>query len=311
MSQECDCAGTAYGNMGADNCPVIGKVPHNIIVMNRYAADGTLNRIDLTSGTVGADIQAMILTTTVAQNRLFPFPFAENFVITKSETVYETATSGNKYKIKDGIRSFSFELNDKLSSTRMLEQANKFGCTALSYFVVDIEGKIEGYKESAAGTELFPIPMSQSTYNAILMYATDTTVQKIAIDFDQSQYFNDGSIYYLTATDLGYSATTLVGLKSVDTPVVSAITTTSATFTITRPGGSALETTFLKQLLVGNFSIIDLSTGVAIPGGITGFSETSQGVYVLSYTAIVGTPILRMVTTATGYDVPSVEYLDV
>lgn len=307
MSQECDCAGTAYGNMGADNCPVIGKVPHNIIVMNRYAADGTLNRIDLTSGTVGADIQAMILTTTVAQNRLFPFPFAENFVITKSETVYETATSGNKYKIKDGIRSFSFELNDKLSSTRMLEQAKKFGCTALSYFVVDIEGKIEGYKESATGTELFPIPMAQSTYNAILQYATDTTVQKILLDFDQSQYFNDGSIYYLTATDLGYSATTLVGLKAASV-VVSSITATGATFTVTKPSGSALTTSYVTGLLTANFAVYDVTGAAPVP--ILTITEASSGVYAVTYADVVGANSFRVTVTATGYDVPAVLYAD-
>ena len=307
MSNVCECAGTSYGNMGPENCPIIGKTPHNVILMFRYAEDGTLNKFDLTSPTVGADIQAAILPITVAQNRLFPMPYAETFNITKAETTYDTKPSGNKYRVKEGVRSFSMELTDKNASHRMLEQVKKFGCTALSYFVVDIEGKMEGYKTSEESTDFYPIPMSQSTFDAILNYATDTTVPTIMVSFDQTQYFNDGKLYYLTPTDLGYSATELMGLKS-GMAAASAITTTSVTLTVTKPSGSALVKSYIVSLVSANFAIYNVTGAAAVP--VLTVTETSDGVYVVTYAAVAGANDFTATITATGYDIPVVEYAD-
>jgi len=305
--ENCTCAGTSYGNMGPENCPVIGATPHNIILMNRYDENGDLNKIDLTSPTLGVEIQSMILSATPWQERLFPFPFAETFNITKTDPVYDTKPSGNKYLIKQGIRSFEMELTDKNASTRMLEQAMKFGCSALSYFIVDIEGKIEGYKTSEDSTDFYPIPMSQSTFNAMLNYATDTTVQTIKITFDQSQYFNDGSLYYLTASDLGYSATELVGLKSA-TQVATTPTTTSVTLTVTKPAGSALTPSYVVGLVSANFALYDVTGSAAVP--VLTCTESSDGVYVLTYAAVTGANTFRSTVTANGYDIPVITYAD-
>jgi hypothetical protein len=308
MSEICTCAGTAYGNTGVDNCEVVGKVPHNIIIMPKYGATGAENVIDLTSVTIGQDIKDLCLASTAHTSRMFPLPFAENFQITKSETVYETGPSGNKYKIKDGIRSFAFDLVDKNGSVRMLSQLKQFGCSDLVYFVVDIEGKIEGWKSGQNSTDLHGFPMSNSTWNAILTYATDTTVQKVMVSFDQSQYFNDGSIYYLTPTDLGYSATELKGLLSANM-VTSAITTTGVTVTVKKANSIAVGTgSPIVGLLLANFTLVNQTTG--LPVTITAVNETANGVYALTYAAVTGTHTFKLSATAIGYDIPTVSYVD-
>lgn len=308
MSDICTCAGTAYGNTGVDNCEVVGKVPHNIIIMPKYGVTGAENTIDLTSLTIGQDIKTKCLATTVATSRMFPLPFAENFQITKSETVYETGPSGNKYKIKDGIRSFAFDLVDKNGSVRMLSQLKQFGCSDLVYFVVDIEGKIEGWKDSQNETVMHGFPMSNSTWNAILNYATDTTVQKIMVSFDQSQYFNDGSIYYLTPTDLGYSATELKGLLSA-AMTTSLITTTGVTVTVKKSNTNAVGTgTPIVGLLSTNFALLNQTASTAVT--ITAVTETAPGVYALTYVAVTGTHTFKLSANAIGYDIPAVTYVD-
>lgn len=308
MSENCTCAGTAYGNTGVDNCEVVGKVPHNIIIMPKYGATGAENFINLTSSTIGDDVKEKCTAETVGTSRLFPLPFAENFQITKSETVYETGPSGNKYKIKDGIRSFAFDLVDKNGSVRMLSQLKQFGCSDLVYYVVDIEGKIEGWKSSQDSNELKGFPMSNSTWNAILNYATDTTVQKIMVSFDQSQYFNDGSIYYLTPTDLGYSATELKGLltANIENPF---ITTTSVTISVKKANTNAVGTgTPIVGLVLANFSLFNQNTSSAVT--ITGCNELSPGNYLLNYAAITGANTFKLTATATGYDIPVLTYED-
>jgi hypothetical protein len=308
MAEICTCAGTSYGNTGVDGCATIGKTPYNIIIMPKYSALGVENVIDLVSPTIGADLKTKCLAVTPATSRLFPLPFAENFQITKSETIYETGPSGNKYKIKDGIRSYAFELVDKNASVRLLENLKKFGCSEMVYFVVDIEGKIEGWKSSGTSTDLHGFPMSTSTWNAILSYATDTTVQKLMVSFDQSQYFNDGSIYYLTPNDLGYSATELKGLVSA-TATVGTITTTGATATVKKGSTDAVSTgVAIVGLLQTNFTLYNLTTSTAVT--ITAVNETSAGVYAISYAAITGANSFRLTTTAIGYDIPVVIYAD-
>ena len=308
MAEICTCAGTSYGNTGVDGCGTIGKTPYNIIIMPKYSALGVENVIDLVSPTIGADLKTKCLAVTPATSRLFPLPFAENFQITKSETIYETGPSGNKYKIKDGIRSYAFELVDKNASVRLLENLKKFGCSEMVYFVVDIEGKIEGWKSSGTSTDLHGFPMSTSTWNAILTYATDTTVQKLMVSFDQSQYFNDGSIYYLTPNDLGYSATDLKGLVSA-TATVGTITTTGAVATIKKGSTDAVSTGVpIVGLLQTNFALYNITTSTAVT--ITAVNETSAGVYAISYVAIAGANSFRLTATAIGYDIPVVVYAD-
>ena len=308
MAEICTCAGTSYGNTGVDGCATIGKTPYNIIIMPKYSALGVENVIDLVSPTIGADLKTKCLAVTPATSRLFPLPFAENFQITKSETIYETGPSGNKYKIKDGIRSYAFELVDKNASVRLLENLKKFGCSEMVYFVVDIEGKIEGWKSSGTSTDLHGFPMSTSTWNAILTYATDTTVQKLMVSFDQSQYFNDGSIYYLTPNDLGYSATDLKGLVSA-TATVGTITTTGAVVTVKKGSTDAVSTGVpIVGLLQTNFALYNITTSTAVT--ITAVNETSAGVYAISYVAITGANSFRLTATAIGYDIPVVVYAD-
>jgi hypothetical protein len=306
MSEICTC-GIAYGETGLDNCPVIGKTPHNVIIVPRYKADGTLNSIDSSSVTLGADILALTQYATTPQERLYPIAFGENFTMPITETVYATAPSGNKFKIKDGIRSVMFELWDKSASVRMLSELKKFGCSTLSYYLVDIEGKIEGYKNAAGDAEFYPFPMSTSTYNALLNYATDADVQKIMVSFDREQYFNDAKIYYLTQADLGYSATELKGLVPIGI-TATLPTTTSVTVTLTKPQYSAATSAPLVGLLAANFSIENTATNANVP--VLTCTESSDGVYVLTYAAVTGTSTFEVTTTVTGYAVPVVSYID-
>jgi hypothetical protein len=206
------------------------------------------------------------------------------------------------------MRTFAFDLVDKNGSVRMLSQLKKFGCTDLVYFVVDIEGKIEGWKSSQDSTEFHGFPMSNSTWNAILNYATDTTVQKVMVSFDQSQYFNDGTIYYLTPTDLGYSATNLKGLLSAKI-VASNITTTSVTATITKANTNAVGTgTPIVGLVQADFTLTNTATNT--PLTISAVNEASPGVYTVTYLAVTGTSTFKLEAVAVGYEIESVTYVD-
>ena len=74
----CSCDNPAFANLGRPNCVIEMKAVAFPIIVPRFKADGTRNTIDLTSATLGADIKALIQTSTALMERLYPFPRMEN-----------------------------------------------------------------------------------------------------------------------------------------------------------------------------------------------------------------------------------------
>lgn len=307
MAGKCSCGGQ-LGNTGIDGCVIEFGTTHNFILMPLRDANGDLNFIDLTTGTVGTDIQALAQSSTDALSRIYPLPYAENVTREKAETLTETAPSGNIYPIQDGLRSNHQEFWGKNASFRFLAELDKFGCTDLGFFSVDINGTLEGYVDDVDNpTKFYPIPVMANSYDAMYQYATDTTIQKLMLDFNNERNFDESTIYYLTAADLGYSATTLKGLIPV-TMTISNITTTGATATLHRPSMSALTPKPLKGLLLADFSLYD-NTGAASVT-ITGVTEGADGVYAITYADVAGANSFTLSATKTGYAIADATYAD-
>ena len=85
-------------------------------------------------------------------------------------------------------------------------------------------------------------------------------------------------------------------------------TTTSVTVTLTKPQYSAATPAPLVGLLAANFSIENTATNANVP--VLTCTESSDGVYVLTYAAVTGTSTFEVTTTVTGYAVPVVSYVD-
>lgn len=303
----CSCGGT-LGATGIDGCIIEFKTTHNFILMPLRKADGSLNFIDLsTPATLGSTLKTLTGNTTPALERLYPLPFSENVTREKGERLTESAPSGNIYNIQDGLRQNHAEFWGANGNFRFLEQLEKFGCSEMGFFSVDIMGTLEGWKTSPADTKLYPIPVMKNTYDAMYQYATDTSIQKVMLDFNTRRNFDETKIYYITEADLGYPATDLVGLIPCNI-AVSNITSTGITATITKAGMSALSQKPLTGLLLANFTLQDLTGGA--PVTITTVTESASGVYDLTYTSVAGTNDFELTTLAPGYDVPKVKYVD-
>lgn len=269
--------------------------------------DGTLNYIDLSAPALGDMIKTLTTKLTTMDQRLYPLPFVENVTREKTETQNETAPSGNIYKVQQGLRQNSMEFWASSASLSFMRELDTFGCTELGYFSVDILGTIEGWLDDAEPTKFYPIPVMKDTFDQMYMYATDTTVQKIKLKFNNRRDFDETKIYYLTANDLGYPATDLKGMIPA-TMVASLPTTTGVTITVTENSNSALGGVPIVGLGLANFEVINNTDNTTV--GITGVSEISDGVYTLTYTDVTGTNTFSANIVGTGYDAPAVEYTD-
>ncbi len=309
MSNLCQCGGR-LGATGSSDCIIKFFTTSNFILMPTYKADGTKNFIDLSDtdpATLGATIQTLTQVATSQDERLYPLPFAENITREKTDRLTETAASGNIYNVQDGLRQNHMEFFGDNAAFSFARELQKFNCTKLSYFSVDVNGTLEGYLDESDPTKFYPFPIMDNTFYQMYMYATDTTIQKLALDFNLKRNFDETKTYYLTADDLGYPATDLVGLKPANV-VVSNITTTGCTAKVTESTNSALGGDPIEGLLLAGFTLNNITAGGTVT--ITGVTEGAAGVYAITYAAVAGANTFELVVSATGYDVAPAEYQD-
>jgi hypothetical protein len=192
---------------------------------------------------------------------------------------------------------------------RFLGELNLFGCTQLSYFAVDVNGTLEGYVDEDEPTKFYPIPMMKNSFYAMYQYATDTTIQKLMLDFNQKRNFDESQIYYLTSSDLGYPATDLTGLiPCVITVDDTSITTTGVTVEVNRPTQSAVTNKPLVGLVAGDFTVTNQGDGSNVP--VLTCTETADGVYDITYAAVVGTSTFEISAVKAGFDILADTYTD-
>tara|TARA_R110000764_G_scaffold89383_2_gene170857 strand:- start:1615 stop:2556 length:942 start_codon:yes stop_codon:yes gene_type:complete len=300
----CSCGNPTMPNLGRPDCVIEMKALAFPIIVPRYKADGTTrNTIDLTSATLGADIKALIQTSTTLLNRIYPFPRCENISFERTETVYETAPSTRKYKINGvgGVRTFKFETWGKDAVHQILRELNKIGCTDVDFYLTDVGGSIWGIKDNELDTIIRGYEMATETYDSFKEYATDTTTQKAMISWDLNNSECEENSYAITAEELGYSANSLKGNVS-GLQVVTPLTNTTLKDLVVNGFGSASTRDPIVGLLQANFTVENTD----VPAGdiISSVVENPNGTYTITTSAMTASENYKVtVTGATGYDV--------
>ena len=320
----CSCETPAFGNMARPNCVIEQKALAFPVIVPRYKADGTRNTIDLAvdpllllnpAGVAGdyATIGAYIKDKTDnaawdAQERFYPMPKVENASFERTETVYETAPSTQKYKLDSGgVRSWKMELWAKDSVFQIYRELKKFGCSELDVFYIDVAGAIWGIKDDASTSVIRGYEMSSETWDVFKDYATDTTVSKLMVSFDLENSECEENSYAITSDELGYKATALKGLISGYTSADNTDLSTIVVDVTTRYG-SASTYQPIVGLLLANFLVVDSLAGAV---AVTSVTENPNGTYTLATTApmtVTDTYTVNVVDAST-YDVASSSFV--
>ncbi len=301
----CSCEKPSFGNMGRPNCVIEQKTMAFPILVPRFKPDGTRNTINVASPSLGADIQALISTSTAPELRLYPFPRVEEATWERTPTVYEEAPSNRKFKIDGvgGVYTLSFKVWGKDSAYQVMREALKFGCSELDFYYVDVAGNLWGIKDNVTDTVLRGYEMSTETFDSFVEFATDTTVQKGMFSWDIENTECIENSYCITSDELGYKATDLTPNQSAFQTAV-AISATEIEVTVFTGFGSALNRDAVEGLVDPAFVVQNLtqSTTPAVTS-----TETTPGVYTLTIAAQTTGDVLEISTTAAGYDVETVE----
>lgn len=291
----CTCT-TAGGNTGVPFCSPLQGVMHNLIIVPKYANDGTLNAIDLANDTLDAQYFTDKFNSANDMDRWYPLPFMENVENTRAEALNETANSGNIYRIKQGARTLTGAMFK--SSPRFLSRLENWFCIDFGVYEVDNNGALAGTL-SADGTKLYPRYVLNGSFDGNYNYATDTTVSKIVISLQYDDAVKDGQIGLITSENLGGADLLNVnGLLDVSINA-SNITTTGLDAEFNTIYGDATAPINIKGLVLADFDVFNVTQSSAVT--LTSVTEgVDNGLYAFVYPAQTSADQLRIIINKEG-----------
>tara|TARA_R110002153_G_C13332476_1_gene498275 strand:- start:10947 stop:11855 length:909 start_codon:yes stop_codon:yes gene_type:complete len=269
----CDCK-AGLSNTGRPGCVPVQGIVSSMILVPLTATDGTKNGIDL-SATL--PVWADLVNEADASKRWFPLPAFENVEVPKADSLFEEANSGRSAFLRQGKRSFTGELWAEDSTPTFLGKLQASRCVEFGIFIVDVNGNLIGTEVDGF---LYPIPVDNSSWNPVFMFATDSTVQKIMLGFDFNRLFDDSTMYLITEAEAGINFNSLEGLIDVVFTNVSA-TVTAVTLDANFAYGTALNKLPFAGALAADFAINNDTAASTI--NILSLLEGPDGTYVITY----------------------------
>lgn len=304
----CTC-GTSFNNTGLPGCIPVWTVFKKIIAVPLEANDGTSNYIDLTATLNSAYFSALI-NNVDSSKRWYPLPSLKNVESTKAENITESFSDGSIAFVQEGVRSFKALLVGQ--GVQYAAQLKAARCTTFGIYGVDGSGNLIGYTNNETG-KLYPIPVDQNTWAPVWQIPTDTTLQKIELNFQFESTLLDDYLDQIVSSDMtGVNLLSLEGLIDIYSTIVSTSTTAMVIKLYTR-FGSAINRVVDQGLLVGDFyssiggtasRIYNVTTSTMVT--LSGVVESPNGTYTLSYTGPLSTNVLRVTPVKTGRDYTAV-----
>ncbi len=290
MALGCNC-NMGLSNTGRPNCVPIQSVTSKMIMIPLKDSTGADNYIDLS---LALPTWSDLINEADASKRWFPLPVFENVELPKADSTFDEANSGRMVFIRQGKRSFAGELWAEDSSPTLLGKLQNNRCVDFGIYLIDVNGNLVGSK---VGEGLYPIPVDNPSFDPKLMFATDTTVQKIMVAFDFDRLFDESTMYMITPTEAGVNFNTLEGL--IDVNVTNAVkTSTTLTFDAVLDYGTALNPIKFIGAVSADFVLNNITTGLAV--SVTAV-ENTDGNYTLTYTAPTTGNSMELTIAKTGF----------
>jgi hypothetical protein len=274
-------------NTGRPNCLPLQSVTSKLILVPLQDNAGAYNRIDLTTLPVWDNL---INDPDVSQ-RWYPLPTFENVELPKADTIFEEANSGRMAYLRQGKRSFAGELWAYDSTPQFLGKLSSGRCVEFGIFVVDINGSLIGSK---VGNFLYPIPVDNQSWNPTLMFATDSTIQKIMLAFDWNRFFDESTLWMITSDEAVQNFNDLKGLLDVNLINPVQVANTSIQVDATFDYGTAINPLKFKGAVLADFDLYDNTNATSF--AITAVSEPTEGTYIVLATFVTGDSYTLSVT---------------
>lgn len=297
MAKACEC-NVGLSNTGTPNCQPIADVTKRLILVPYYTNAGAINEIDVNAVTFNSAFFLGKTQNADKSIRWFPTPDIENIEDVRADAVFESLNSGKNIFIQQGVRTFTGVIIKQ--SPEYLAKLESAGCVKLGAFIIDKGGNLIGNGGSSAGM-LRPIKIDNNTFYPRLEKSSDTTIQKIQINFEWDIAEQDSNIRMVAAADMSYDLFNLTGLIDIYGETPTNVTTTGFEMDLNVNYGSMKNIITAKGLVLANFTLFNITDNAAVT--ITSVTESPDGHYAFAFAAQTSGDVLRLtVALTTGYD---------
>lgn len=312
----CDCD-SGLGNLGLPNCDTQISATKKFGFIPQFTTAGVENFIDPAITLNLAWVKALVNNSDKSV-RLFMSPKVQNADLAKGEPTMESFEDKSSNFIAEDTRKVKAIIPE--CSPRWKANFEAIRCNANTYtYLVDLKGNLIGCKKYGDG-KLYPIPVNPKSAYAGVVMAKDASSQQVTLQFDIPNWFDDSTICMINAhafTDFNFNE--IGGL--IDANInFSSIAAGSVVATITTPGTSLNELIPIEGLVIADFissvggatSRIRNTTDNANVT-ITTVTETSPGVYALTYTlaAAKNVVVLALLSGIDFFNLRSKSYVTV
>lgn len=270
----CDCKGK-LGNTGYPNLKPFG-VTRGLYMVPLVADDGIRNGLDLASTTLGADLLARVNNPDPSK-RFYPYQNLNNVLFTEADAEYQTADNGERFKLRDGIKTVTFE---SWGVTEQFFDKTSGACVEMGLVLVDVCQNVKGEKE---GDMLYPRAVNQNSFDAKFMEATNTQQPMVMFQMDYDLISNDGDQWMIPASEFGtIKPLKLKGMIDVVFTLVDVVDATNFVVDAQFEYGSAVDAESWKGGLLADFTLYDVTADAAVALSTVVESATVPGRYTVT-----------------------------
>ena len=296
MSVVCNCD-AGLGNLGLPSCIDKYGIVRKYIAVPLKDSTGALNSIDPSTQITPAILTAN-LNNTDTSKRWYVTPEIKNFSSEREDPEFEAFDDGSSEQLRQGVRGVSGLF--KNADTTFLGKLEASGCVDFGVYFISDSGAIMGKYNSTDG---FLYPVTVQNFYAKWQPKTDTQVEKTMFSFQYGTLERDCDLRFISKSDMTADLLNASGLIDVES-VVNVTAAGAATVTLSASYGSIANKIKHTGVVVGDLSLFNVTQGAVVAGAA--ISETSDGVYALTWTAATAADVLRLTISKEGFDYATV-----
>lgn len=295
MACKCD---VGLSNTGTA-CTPLQAVARQYILTPKFKADGTLNKLDITSTLNSAFWTSQV--NAVAEERWYPLPRVQNVTDEKGDNIVQSFNDGSTAFIAEGARTVVGFLPGQ--APHLVGQINDARCSEIAMYVIDKDGNLIG--KCIEDGFLHPICLEDDTISATYVKNdASATVSGVNIAFTWSLDEKDENMSMITVDEMTDGVAGIKGLLDISSSYAN-ISTTGFDVTLTVDGyGTKLTPQLVKGLVAGDFALFNVTDSLSVT--ILTATESPDGTYAITFAAQTSADVLRLTPTKDGYDFSNV-----
>lgn len=299
MSIVCNCV-TGGGNTGQPTCFGVFDVTVQVILVNYLKPDGSINGIEIAGLTGGvlsqADLDALVKDINPL-TRYYPSPNLKNVTDERADNITEEFEDTSSVFIQEGARAFTGLIIK--GDPVMLGALQSWRCQTSGVFFIDKSGNLIG--DGSRAGYLDPVLIQDDSFSAGLVKGTDSTKQKIQINFIVSSLQDDANLRMIEAVSITAALKGVRGLIDVVAGVPSGITTTEFTVQLNTLYGGLTTPIAAEGMQLADFSMAEITPtpGAIVITSVTE-STTVPGLYTFVFPTATSGDVLRVSNPLTG-----------